>query len=335
MENYQDEPGRKPGQTHEQFWIESMARDEETRDSAMPDHVKDWYRANIKRAREQDEKEKAEKMNTKETKTPIKGAKPASKPQTAKETAIAKFETANLPAAPVDVSGTLYAKFQRDGKLLIASAFLPEHFNNPKDSPARRLANVCVAMELASHFKDFGPLQVIQQIYFVGGQPSWKSSFVISLLKSQGLKVTHEEEGDWEKPDENTRTRCVAIDKQGMKYASTWITPKLVVKEGWDKKPGSKWLSMPAQMARYRSAAFLARAYWPELLMGYYTTDERADFINGEPPEECYEVEAPQPAYTPPASVQKTMDYDYSNGPTPEQWDEIAAKFNTEQENKQ
>ena len=29
------------------------------------------------------------------------------------------------------------------------------------------------------------------------------------------MKVTHEEEGDWEKPDENTRTRCVAIDKQG------------------------------------------------------------------------------------------------------------------------
>lgn len=189
-----------------------------------------------------------------------------------------------------EAGNSLFTRFQRDSRLLMASAFLPEQFNNPKEPAARRMANICVAMELSSHYPTFPALAVMQQIYFVGGAPAWKSSFVLSLLKSKGLKLKYEEEGDWEKPTEETRTRCVAIDEDGEKYCGTWITPKLVSKEGWDRRNGSKWLSMPAQMARYRSATYLARAYWPELLMGYYTTDERADFTDGKAPEDDFPV---------------------------------------------
>lgn len=207
------------------------------------------------------------------------------------ETQLPQQESSELALAqPAEADTALYTKFQRDGRLLMASAFLPEHFNSPKETKERRLANICVAMELASHFPTFPQISVLQQVYFVGGQPAWKSSFVMSLLKSQGLKVQYEEEGDWEAPDEKTRTRCIAADKDGIRYASIWITPTLVRKEGWDKRTGSKWLSMPAQMARYRSATYLARAYWPELLMGYYTTDERADFTDGKAPEDDFPV---------------------------------------------
>jgi hypothetical protein len=48
-------------------------------------------------------------------------------------------------------------------------------------------------------------------------------------------------------------------------------------KEGWTKKPGSKWLSMPNQMLRYRAAAFWQRAYCPEISMGLMTAEEAED----------------------------------------------------------
>jgi hypothetical protein len=47
--------------------------------------------------------------------------------------------------------------------------------------------------------------------------------------------------------------------------------------EGWLNKPGSKWKTMPGQMMRYRAATFFARAYCPDILLGYRTKDEVQD----------------------------------------------------------
>lgn len=232
-----------------------------------------------------------------------------------KENAIAKVEESN----------GLFTKYQRDAKLLLMSSFLPDHFSKEPDQ-FRRIANVCVALEMAARFKKFSPLTVLQQIYFIGGAPAWKSSFIMTLLKSQGLKVTFEEEGDWTKPETNPKTRAKAKDADGFIYYSTWIDLDLVKKEGWDKKTGSKWLSMPAQMARYRSSTFLARAYWPELLCGYYTTDEQADIQNINAPEKTYaieaEFEAPEPVKkdTTPECIKECNNYNYADGPSQTQF---------------
>ncbi|MCQ2211364.1 MAG: recombinase RecT [Paludibacteraceae bacterium] len=168
---------------------------------------------------------------------------------------------------------TVYVKYQRDAKLIIQSDFLPNQFRN--GPPEKVIANVCILCSMAEQFK-LTPIQLAEQMYLVKGRPAWRSSFVLSLLKTQGLKVTFEEIGDWD-TDPDAKTRCIATDKNGEQYMSTWITKKLVQDEGWMKSSDSKWLTMPAQMARYRSATFLLRAYWPELLMGYYTTDEQED----------------------------------------------------------
>jgi uncharacterized protein YbbK (DUF523 family) len=48
-------------------------------------------------------------------------------------------------------------------------------------------------------------------------------------------------------------------------------------KEGWTKKSGTKWLTMPNQMLRYRAAAFWQRVYCPEISMGLLTTEEAED----------------------------------------------------------
>lgn len=47
--------------------------------------------------------------------------------------------------------------------------------------------------------------------------------------------------------------------------------------EGWSKKAGSKWLTMPEQMFRYRAASFWARTYAPEISMGFPTQEDIMD----------------------------------------------------------
>jgi hypothetical protein len=47
--------------------------------------------------------------------------------------------------------------------------------------------------------------------------------------------------------------------------------------EGWSTKSGSKWLTMPELMLRYRSAAFFARIYAPDITLGMQTAEEVYD----------------------------------------------------------
>jgi hypothetical protein len=48
-------------------------------------------------------------------------------------------------------------------------------------------------------------------------------------------------------------------------------------KEGWSTKSGSKWLTLPDLMIRYRAAAFWGRLYIPELLVGIQSQEEVVD----------------------------------------------------------
>jgi hypothetical protein len=51
----------------------------------------------------------------------------------------------------------------------------------------------------------------------------------------------------------------------------------MVDAEGWSKKTGSKWLTMPEQMFMYRAAAFWSRVFAPEISLGMHTSDEVED----------------------------------------------------------
>ena len=47
--------------------------------------------------------------------------------------------------------------------------------------------------------------------------------------------------------------------------------------EDWYGKNGSKWKTMPEQMLAYRAAAFFARVYIPNALMGVMVEGEAED----------------------------------------------------------
>ena len=55
--------------------------------------------------------------------------------------------------------------------------------------------------------------------------------------------------------------------------------------EGWTKKNGSKWKTMPELMLSYRAATFFGRMYCPDLLMGMQTADEVEDIQASKEPE--------------------------------------------------
>ncbi len=55
------------------------------------------------------------------------------------------------------------------------------------------------------------------------------------------------------------------------------ITMAMAKKEGWATKSGSKWLTMPELMIRYRAAAFWGRLYASDMLLGMQSQEEVLD----------------------------------------------------------
>ena len=72
---------------------------------------------------------------------------------------------------------------------------------------------------------------------------------------------------------------CVAwvIDATDARLEGPPISIGMAKKEGWHGRKGSKWQTLPDLMLRYRSAAFFARLYAADLVLGMHTTDEAED----------------------------------------------------------
>jgi len=154
-------------------------------------------------------------------------------------------------------------------KTLATSSLVPgEYRNNP--------ANCLIAMELAFRTRA-SVLQVMQHLHVIQGRPSWSAAFLIACVNSSGrfTPIRYDFQGEGEK----TACRAYATEKAtGEVLYGTWITWAMVKAEGWNKKQGSKWLSMPDQMFCYRAAAFWVRAYAPEISLGMHVSDEVEDY---------------------------------------------------------
>lgn len=163
------------------------------------------------------------------------------------------------------------------------------------------IANCLIALNMSNRM-GADPLMIMQNLYLIEGRPAWSSTFIIAGINSCGRfgtlnfeftelgnrDIQYQESTGWgnkkqffDKTANINEFSCVAwaIDKAtGNEVRSTPITLELAIKEGWYFKKGSKWLTMPRQMAQYRAAAFFGRVYAPEVTMGIYTKDEVEDF---------------------------------------------------------
>jgi hypothetical protein len=185
---------------------------------------------------------------------------------------VAKAERVNMVANLADgiysSSDTFNLAYQM-AKGLSQSTLVPQQFqNNP--------ANCLIALEQSNRL-NISPMAVMQNLYIVQGKPSFSSSFIIGLINASG-KYDMELQFDEEEKDGKPYACTCWTEKDGRKVTGIKITMDMADKEGWTKKNGSKWLTIPQVMLRYRAASFFARMNCPELSIGLYSKEELDDF---------------------------------------------------------
>lgn len=167
-------------------------------------------------------------------------------------------------------SMTAFENTWRMANALSKSQLIPQNFQGrPQD---------CVIAIDMSRRMGASPFMILQNMYIVYGKPAWSSQFLISCINTCGKfsPLRYKQVGEKGKPSYGYI--AYAIDN---KYKETLespaVTMEMAEKEGWTKKSGSKWLTMPDLMLRYRAATFFARLFAPELTMGMKTEEEIYD----------------------------------------------------------
>jgi len=182
----------------------------------------------------------------------------------------------NLPAVKTslffDVSRFDHA--QRVSTMFSKSTLVPQHFRES-------IGNCMIALNYAERL-NIDPIMLMQKMYIVHGRPGVEAQLKIALVNGCGrfepLRWKHEGEdtGEW-------KCTAYANDKKTGKLLEFTLDWKTVEREGWLSKTGSKWKTMPRKMMQYRSGAWWADLYCPEVTLGLPTREELQDAIEVEP----------------------------------------------------
>ena len=189
---------------------------------------------------------------------------------TQEELAIIKAkEEAAFALTPVGQYQKEFETLQRQAKMYAQSTIVPATY-------AGNVGNCAIALDMAKRLCAM-PLTVMQNLYIVHGMPAFSTKFLVACINASKRFSPLR----YEFRDEDTACRCYAYEKSDREHTDPlygdWITMEMADAEGWSKKNGSKWKTMPTQMLRYRAAAFWCRVYCPEISMGLMTREELND----------------------------------------------------------
>lgn len=162
-----------------------------------------------------------------------------------------------------------FAIEQRHAQALAASKIIPTNYQN-------NLPDCLIAQEMATRL-GVGVLEIMQSLYVVYGRPAFSAAYMIARVNASNILT-----GRLRFEFNEDRTECTAMGtcaKTGEALVGTTISMALAEKEGWTKKNGSKWQTMPEQMLIYRAGSFWARAYAPDLVLGMQTVEEITDTV--------------------------------------------------------
>ena len=161
------------------------------------------------------------------------------------------------------------AKFEhlwRVAKAFAMSSLMPETIRGkPED---------CFILAQLSMRLNVDLFMLAQNTYVVHGRPGMEAKLQIGLLNASGRirgNIAYQFGGDG---DAYGCEAVVTDASSGEKIIGPKVDKRMVKAEGWDKKTGSKWLSMPEMMFRYRAASLLIRAHYPEVTLGLLTREE-------------------------------------------------------------
>jgi hypothetical protein len=194
--------------------------------------------------------------------------------QTNQETAIEQYEPQQLtPMQSADMQTLMdprsFEHIQRVAKVYAASKMVPQQYQG-------NAADCIIALQMSMRL-GCDPFMFMQSSYVVSGRPGMEAKLAIALVNQRGPfrgPIRYEMHRD----ANGVATGCTAwaTHKSGEKCDAT-VDWDLVKAEGWDRRNGSKWKTMPEQMFKYRAAVFLIRSYCPEVILGMHTTDELQD----------------------------------------------------------
>lgn len=183
-------------------------------------------------------------------------------------------EQRELLANPIIQEVKKFEVQQRMAQMYATSGIVPKTYD-------KNVGGCVIAIDMAMRMK-VNPLAVMQNLNIVYGMPSWSAKFLVACINRCGrfTELEYEKVGD-DASKKNYKCRAFAYAKNDIKkehplYGS-WITWPLVDDEGWSKKNGSKWMTMPEQMFMYRAASFWSSTYAPDISLGFPTTDEVID----------------------------------------------------------
>lgn len=162
------------------------------------------------------------------------------------------------------------SKAWRAAQMLSKTDLVPDNY---KGKPENCLIAVDVANRTA-----LSPLMVMQNLTVVRGRPAWNGQSSIALVNGCGRFSAIEFVFSGEGNDFGCTAQSVRLSS-GKLCESERVTMQMAVDEGWMKN--AKWKTMTKLMMQYRSGAFFARAYCPDVLLGIQTADEIID-VKGE-----------------------------------------------------
>lgn len=163
------------------------------------------------------------------------------------------------------------AKFEhmwRVAKMYSESKLVPQQYQG--DAPS-----CWIACQMAVRL-GVDPFMFMQNTYVVQGKPGMEAKLAIALVNTSGI---FDGPIQWKLSGEgmDRSATAFAVHAQTRQICECTVSMRVAESEGWLGKSGSKWKTMPDQMLRYRSAAWFARLYCPERIMGMQTADEIED----------------------------------------------------------
>lgn len=189
-----------------------------------------------------------------------------------KETALALQE--RLTEVAVKPTGGFVESFRNNIKVaqyLSHSNLIPQQYQGKTEDCA-------IAVDMADRM-GVSPLMVMQSLYVVKGKPSWSGQACMSFIKAKYSEAEPVYTGERGTDSRGCYIRAVKSD--GEVIEGTEVTIKMAKAEGWTSN--KKWINMPELMLAYRAAAFFARVYCPEILMGVAVEGEVEDMQRPKP----------------------------------------------------
>ena len=158
--------------------------------------------------------------------------------------------------------------FLKEMAMTIAKCALPKDYSG--HGP-----NCLLALHIATRL-NCDPLQVMQNSYIVKGRLGFEAKFVVGLIHSSPLtegRVDYVLKGKGDSRSCVSKIKLKATGKYVSGPPSSMSQAKAM---GWYGR-NDNWKHNSDLMLSYRAATYLCRLHFPDLLMGFQTTDELQD----------------------------------------------------------